>query len=390
MSKHTTEPIRLSWAEVCARRLDRHALTTPLQGAQPADIVSTICGAHAQVLSAAELSIGLRMAGATRADIRNALWNDRTLVKTYGLRGTVHLLATHELPMWTGALSALPPMPSSFAKDARLTPEQTDEIVAAIAAVLEDAELTIDELSEAVITNTGYWAGDMVMPAFNGMWPRWRQAITTAAHRGALCFGPNRGRNVTYTSPRRWLPGFQPAEGQSALTELVRHYLYAYGPATPQHFAQWLAAPRSWAAQLFDSLSAELQPVEVNGTRAWQVAGDNEVPSAPPKGVRLLPYFDVYAVGCHPRELLFPGRAAERALAGGQAGPYPVLLIDGVVAGIWHQRRSGKKLDITVEPFSDLTAMQRHELDEQIEWIGQFLEGKPQLTIGTVTVGSHA
>ena len=41
------------------------------------------------VLSAAELSIGRRVAGATRADVQRALWEDRTLVKTFGPRGTV-------------------------------------------------------------------------------------------------------------------------------------------------------------------------------------------------------------------------------------------------------------------------------------------------------------
>jgi hypothetical protein len=106
--------------------------------------------------------------------------------------------------------------------------------------------------------------------------------------------------------------------------------------------------------------------------------------------LRLLPYFDAYVVGSHPREKLFPGRAAERALAGGQAGNFPVLLIGGIVSGVWHQRRSGRKLDITVEPFGRLTAPQRRELDEQVERIGEFFESKPQLTIGVVTVGAHA
>jgi len=67
-----------------------------------------------------------------------------------------------------------------------------------------------------------------------------------------------------------------------------------------------------------------------------------------------------------------------------------VLLIGGTVAGVWHQRRSGRKLDITVEPFDRLTATQCRELDDQVERIGDFLEGKPQLTIGTVTAGGHA
>jgi hypothetical protein len=146
-----------------------------------------------------------------------------------------------------------------------------------------------------------------------------------------------------------------------------------------------------WASELFDSPSRELQHVEVDSTLAWLAAGDTTVPSTTPQSVRLLPYFDAYTVGCQPRELLFPGRAAERALTpSGQAGNFPVLLIGGTVAGVWHQHRSGRKLDITVEPFDRLTAMQRCELDDQVERIGKFLEGKAHLTIGTVTTGGHA
>ena len=107
--------------------------------------------------------------------------------------------------------------------------------------------------------------------------------------------------------------------------------------------------------------------------------------------MRLLPYFDAYVVGCQPRALLFPGLAAERVLSpSGQAGNFPVLLIDGIVAGVWSQRRSGRTLAITVEPFDRLTATQRRALDEQVERIGAFLDGTPRLTIGPVTVGGHA
>jgi hypothetical protein len=390
MTNRTIELPRLSWAQVCARRLERHGLLAPSQEARPAEIVAAMCGAHAQVLSAAELSIGLRLAGITRADVREALWTERSLIKTFGPRGTVHLLPTRDLPMWTGALSAIPHTPSPFPKDVRMTPQQTDAVVEAIAAALEDAELTIDELTEAVVAGAGSWAGDLVMPAFNGMWPRWRQAVDTAARRGVLCFGANRGRNVTYTNPQRWLPGFRPTDGPTALAEVVRRYLYAYGPATPQQFAQWLGAPRQWAAELFDSLGDALQQVEVEGAAAWGPAGDTKMSAVAPQGVRLLPDFVAYVVGCHPRQLLFPGRAAQRALAGSQAGNFPVLLIDGVAAGVWHQRRSGSKLEITVEPLDELSAAQRRELDEQVERTGTILEGSPRLTIGRVTVGAHA
>jgi hypothetical protein len=77
--------------------MTRHALAEPAADLDPAGIAGTLCGAHAQVLSAAELSIGRRIAGATRADVRRALWQERTLVKTFGPRGTVHLLPTADL-----------------------------------------------------------------------------------------------------------------------------------------------------------------------------------------------------------------------------------------------------------------------------------------------------
>jgi hypothetical protein len=335
---------RFSWAEVCARRLERHALSAPSQDSKPADIVRAMCGAHAQIMSAAELSIGLRTARLTRTDVRAALWAERSLIKTYGPRGTVHLLPTHDLPMWAGALSATTYGLDADPRNELLTPEQAEAVIEAIARVLEDAELTAEELTGALVAHLGPWAGDPVMAAFQGMWPRWRMAQSTAGVRGAFCFGSNRGRNVTYTSPRRWLPGFQPADRRTALASLLMRYLYAYGPATPQQFAQWLAVPSSWATDLFDSLSSQIQPVEVDGALAWVAAGDTGVPRTPPQGVRLFPYFDAYVVGSHPRERLYPGQAADRALARpGRKLPSPANLRDGrrglAPAPLWQSDR---------------------------------------------------
>jgi hypothetical protein len=114
------------------------------------------------------------------------------------------------------------------------------------------------------------------------------------------------------------------------------------------------------------------------------------MPLVDPRGVRLLPYFDAYAIACQPRERLYPGAAWTRALAGNQAGNYPVLLVDGVVAGVWHVRRSGRKLHVTVECLTPLRTGQRKLLDEQVERLGIILEASPQLTIGKVTTGPHA
>jgi Winged helix DNA-binding domain len=389
-SKSTT-PASLTWSGVTARRMARHALTEPATDLGPADIARVLCGAHAQILTAAELSIGRRIAGATRADVQRALWEDRTLVKTFGPRGTVHLLPAADLPMWTGALSALPSSVPTHPEPVRFTPGQADEVIAAIGGALADSELTVDELTEQIVDRTGPWAGEETMEAFGGRWPRWRQLTSTAAHRGVLCFGPNRGPKVTYTNPHRWLPGFRPDDGDAALRSLLTRYLYAYGPATPQHLARWLSIPPQPAVELFEGLAGDLEYVEVDDAPGWTLAGDTGTPSQPHRGVRLLPYFDAFVVAGQPREWLYPGAAATRALSpAGQAGNYPVLLTDGVVGGVWHHRRSGRKLTITVEPLSALTPAQRRQLAEEVDLLGAVMEATATLTVGTVTVGPHA
>src|SRR6516164_8169995 len=284
----------LTWGGVTARRMARHALAEPATDLGPAGIAGVLCGAHAQVLSAAELSIGRRIAGATRADVQRALWQERTLVKTFGPRGTIHLLPAADLPMWTGALTALPPSVPMHPQGVRFTPEQADEVIAAIGGALADTELTVGELTEAIADRAGPWAVERTMDAFGDKWPRWRQLTSTAAHRGMLCFGPDRDRKATYTNPHRWLPGFRPADGDAALRTLVRGYLHAYGPATPQHFARWLGIPPRYAAGLFGTLAGDLERVMLDGEPAWTLAGDTGMPPRPHCGLCLLPYFDVY------------------------------------------------------------------------------------------------
>jgi len=391
MTAKSATPAALTWTGVTAQRMARHALTEQATDLAPADIAGVLCGAHAQVLSAAELSIGRRVAGATRADVQRALWEGRTLVKTFGPRGTIHLLPTADLPMWTAALTALPPSVPMHPEGVRFTPEQADEVIAAIGDALTDTELTVGELTEAIADRAGPWAVERTMDAFGDKWPRWRQLTSTAAHRGMLCFGPDRDRKATYTNPHRWLPGFRPADGDAALRTLVTRYLYAYGPATPQHFAKWLSIPQRYAALLFGKMGGELERVELDGEPAWAVADDTQTPPRPHRGIRLLPYFDVYVVAGQPRDRLYPGAAASRALTpAGQAGNYPVLLVDGIVGGVWHQRRSGRKLAITVEPLCELTAPHRRQLDDEVGLVGAVMEATATLTVGTVRVGPHA
>lgn len=361
--------------ELALPRLARHRLhPVAPAGTAMAEVAAGMAGVHAQVLSAAEISLAIRIEDATRADVRAALWHERSLVKTYGPRGTVHLLPTVDLPYWTAALRSIP-WHSPHADDVRMDDDQTDLVVAAIDEALAESELTVDELTDAIVHRVGPWAGKRVMPAFQDHWPRWRQATSVAAYRGVLCFGPDRARRVTYTNPRRWVAAVTPVGANEGARWLAGEWLAAYGPGGAEELARWVGAPTSWATKALEGARRGRMP-----------AMADRLPAA-----LLLPYFDAYVVGFRPRPLLFPGRAWERGLTpSGQAGNYPVLLVDGVVEGVWHSRRVGSKLHVTVETLRDLTAGETTAVEEQVRRLGDVLEARPSLTFGPVATGAHA
>ncbi|HST40333.1 MAG TPA: winged helix DNA-binding domain-containing protein, partial [Conexibacter sp.] len=304
-------------------------------------------------------------------------------------RGTLHLLPARELGLWNRALAAVPSAGGRHGDGVDLSPQQRDAVVEAVGDALADERLTLAQLDAAVAKRAGRWAGERVLPAFGERVARWRQAIAVAANRGVLCFGPDEGRARTYVHPRGWLDGVARVGERRALDELLRRYLGAYGPATPAQFARWLGTRTEWAAERFDALAGELEEIAVGGGSGWLLRDDAALPDDRPRSVRLLPYFDPFVVGCHPRERLFPPAAAARALRNGQAGNFPVLLIDGIVAGVWSQRRRGRRLDLTVEPLRRLPAVRRGPLEHEVGRVAAILEASAELRLDRVKIGGH-
>src|SRR6476659_4405182 len=98
--------ISLTWEHVQAWRLEQHGLVPRLGRHNFVRAVERVLGVQAQVMSAAELSIGARVEGLKRADVQRALWQDCTLVKTWAMRGTIDIFAAEDLPLVVAARCA--------------------------------------------------------------------------------------------------------------------------------------------------------------------------------------------------------------------------------------------------------------------------------------------
>src|SRR5690349_17252427 len=93
----------LKWPQVHAWRLSQHGLFPRLSSQDAVSAVTRTAGIQAQVISAAELAICTRVEGLSPHDVQAALWQDRTLIKTWAMRGTLHLLTTRDLPLYLAA-----------------------------------------------------------------------------------------------------------------------------------------------------------------------------------------------------------------------------------------------------------------------------------------------
>ena len=355
--------MELSWDQVRARRLSRSHLVERAPAQRLVEVVRDVCGIHAQVMGSAELQLAARVDGITQADVRDALWERRELVKTWTLRGTLHIHPADELGLWTAARRAVVGEEDYVTEDAALVPA----VVAAIGSALAGSKLTREELADAVVAQIGPGPRELLASG-------WGYYLGDAAIAGVLCFGPPAGSKVTFVHPGDWLGAQREWEPREALREVVRRYADAYGPVTHRQFREWFTSKSltaEFAKQLFDELDLPevVLPPRVDGS------------------VRLLPEYDVYVMGFREREQLVPPGVREQVAAHGKGryeGPAgtPFLLVDGVCAGIWSRKKSAKRIELTVEPARKLSRAERAGVEAEAERIGDFLALEPVLSIG--------
>jgi Winged helix DNA-binding domain len=377
--------VSVTWEEVRTRRLARSFLVDRVSADRLVDLTRELGGVHAQVQVSAELQLAGRMDGITQHDVREALWERRSLVKAWTLRGTLHLHPADELALWFAARRAVAgaeesdDLPAWTDPAGVLHPELgADEVAATRAAVwdvLDGRGLLREELADEVASRVG--------PR-----PRARLSSGFAFFLGELCQGPPRGAKITLVRPDQWIAGWYEVAEDDALREVCRRFLRTYGPSRPAEFREWFSAraftPED-ARALFESLSEELDEIDVEGRRAFVLAGDTSFQEASPS-VRLLSEYDVYVMGFREREQLIPDPVRAQVAAHGRGryeGPAGLrfLLIDGVAAGIWDRKKLTKRVEVRVHPVRKLNRGQRTKLDTEVERIGTFLGLEPILTV---------
>jgi uncharacterized protein YcaQ len=371
------EPASLTWDQVRAWRVARQHLDKRVAAKRMTDVVSGLLGVHAQVQSSAEIALWARVNGISRDDVRDALWERRSLVKSWFMRGTLHLLTAEDAPLYVGGLRTQDRWWKRVWLDyVGLTEPQLKELMETIRQVLSDKPLTREQLSHRVARKIGDHARER-------MGSGWGELLKPASFHGYLCSGPPRGQSVTFVRPDKWLGRWKEIDGDQAMRELFRRYLTTYGPASHQEFATWWGVQPPPARRLRMEMEDQLQEVDLEGRQVWALPADvAKMRRATTKPtVRLLPGFDPYVVGFRPREGFLDKRFTDRVYRKA-AWISPVVLVDGRAAGVWKPEKKGARLEVSVQPFARLSPAHRKAVAQEADRLGKFLDAPVTVTYG--------
>jgi DNA glycosylase AlkZ-like len=357
--------VQITRRELRALRMRAQCLAPRLPRKALADVVKRSCGVNAQLYSALALSLRARIENLSIEDVEASRVTDRTTVRTWCMRGTMHLLAADDID-WL--LSAVAPSEIRggwrwLEKRGGLEHERAEQVLdAAYKALKAHGAMTRRDLMDVVARKLGL----DVRRAAAGV-------VQLNGLLGRVCFGPDNGADPTYVALDDWLGRQVRLANKPDHSQLARRYLRGYGPAAPRDFASWWGLPLAQAKAAWTSLEDELIALDVEGQTVWLLRSEQTALKKidrQAQTVRLLPAFDTYLLGYHDRDFAVPPKYQDRVFHGGEIAP--TILIDGCAAGMWRYESRGEQMRIKATPFSSFTARTRDGIAEEVDDIGRF------------------
>ncbi len=349
--------------DLARRRASAQLLDRPAELTDPADVLRRAAGIQAQDPVAALLGVRARARSVTANDVFRARGEDRSIVRVWAMRGTLHLLATEDLA-WQEPLYAEKElawarrrMSDGFGLDRR-TQDKASRVVGRLleregVVARKDALTAIAEAGvEFERASVGHHLARL--PVLEG----------------TALLGPERGRETTYVLKGDWIQVPSPMAREEALAELARRYLTAFGPATEADFSAWSGLPLRDCRAGLAAIASELEEAASREGVLLSVRGAaRRLPR--PGQVRMLPAFDNHYLAHRDRAFAIEPAQHTKVFPGGGI-IRPTVAVDGRAAATWRTSRAGGRLTVEVEPLGPLDGSVRKAIEAEVKDIGRF------------------
>ncbi len=357
---------RIEAARLPRLRAGAQLLHRPTAMRDPVDVARAIGGAQAQDVNAGPLTFRSRSRRIRLADVDRARTQERSLLRTWVMRMTIHLIPAEDagwmLPIfepgierWSRRRLEQLGMPARDVEKALRVAKRTLE---------REAPITRPQLRERIA------AAGVALDQQTGL-----HIIGLSVTSGLACLGPDRGRTTCLVLREDWLGEMPPFDSDAALAELARRYLGAFGPATDGDFAYWAGLPLGQVRRGLSSIADELEESDLGPETLLSLRGRR--PRLPKAGqLRMLGAFDTYMLGYRDRDFALPSEHRAHLKAGGGGWLRPVIVRDGVVIGGWSYRRKGAQVEVELAAPNALGAADRKAIEGEVADIERF-EGRP-------------
>ncbi|MFG1934235.1 winged helix DNA-binding domain-containing protein [Mycobacterium sp. NPDC048908] len=336
-------------AERRARLARRHFLAEPAESIDRA--VADLLGLHATDPATPYLSLWARVQGFAVSDLDAELYERRTLLKHLAMRRTLWTVRAQDLPLiQPGASDRVADNERrrliADAQKAGITDDGATWLDTACAAVLrhlgEHGAASAKELREALPELAGrydYAPGKR----WGGETPLAPRVLTVLSVRGDIVRGPNDG-TWTHSRPRwmpiaAWLPSaVTAATPEVARAELVRRWLYTFGPATETDIKWWFGNTLTWTRHALRDIGAV--QVDLDGAPGFALPDDLDTESDIEPWCALLPGLDVTTMGWYGRDWYLGEHRGQLFDTNGNGGP--TAWWNGRIVGGWGQDDDGR------------------------------------------------
>lgn len=336
---------------------------------QPHELVAWLGAIQGQDYSGALWSLGLRLPGSTDTRIEQALL-DRTIVRTWALRGTLHLVAAADL-RWLLDLLA----PRVLAGSAlRLRQLELDE-----QTLTRSNRLIANAVSDGQPHSRTELFALLEANGISTQGQRGYHMLIRASWEGLICQGVAVRNVPTFLALDQALPPGKKLARDEALAELAGRFFTSHGPATLQDFVWWSGLTVGDARAGLEAVKRELTQEAVDEQTYWFPPSLSD-PEHVDGTLYLLPGFDEYLLGYRDRNAVLDPQYASRIVPGGNGVFYPTIVSNGRIVGTW--KRSIKKggVFIGAQPFTSLAPAEEAAFAVAAQRYGAFL-GLP-VTLG--------
>lgn len=333
------------------------------------EIVSWMGAMQAQDFSMAKLAAGIRISDSTDTEIEES-FNKGEILRTHLMRPTWHFVSAEDI-CWMIELTAPQIKPLLKSRNKQL--ELSDSIFTKSNLIIEKS------LSGGISLGREELAKELNKAGIKTNENRLSHLLLNAELDSIICSGPIKAKKLTYSLLGERVQFRKILSRDESLFELANRYFRSHCPATLQDFVWWSGLSNKEARKAIQSVRHSFIS-EIIESREYLFPDSYHTAVHVNTSVHLLPAYDEFLIS-------YKDRGASLALTDNTKAVsvngifYPVVIVNGQVAGLWRRSVKNNKASIEVTLFTKPDKIKRELIEKKAAFVGQFLNKETEVRI---------